>query len=545
MSTSESTGSKIDWIRRKINYGATLEGMITFTIVYLLCIVLFLSTFSQPLEQLLGTTLIPKVWIDPSHTGPEALAAKAGRLVMLYHALTIPFLAICTYFVLMIMDVREKFVSRVKWPLFIGSILSSMMGVSYAYLFPEAWLIHGLMLVGMSLCFYAGIMLLLGVFPTKSFPSRDAENSRNVLIAQITLTVTTVCVLISVILGASIGAFFGTDEMTAFLAEYFLREPYPDLALAHLFVNAVKGHLHVMLLLIDVIILIVVYRYTVPDQKGRWYLLAMILTIPGALVASMGSWFVSFKDVEAWTNITGGFDMHWLIYFGAAILVTVGVMITLKGWNKTSQEVLGDEYEKASWVTRAKAVFKDPVNFAMYFQFTWVNFVMTFTGIFLALSLYDDSVIPRRLLPNLPAFRDGPIAVETTVARGHWHILGVLSAVILLLFMILYLDVQGTRRKIIGWSSWIGSVIAFGLGVTYLYFPHFDMAWANNPGSGSIFGDQGLYLNVIEYWKSTAFWLPWVMDIGIVFISLGIIIFCFHQFLEIWNGKKDVEEWPE
>ncbi|MCK4849191.1 MAG: hypothetical protein KAT16_09210, partial [Candidatus Heimdallarchaeota archaeon] len=174
--------------------------------------------------------------------------------------------------------------------------------------------------------------------------------------------------------------------------------------------------------------------------------------------------------------------------------------------------------------------------FAMYFQFTWVNFVMTFTGIFLALSLHDDSIIPRKILPNLPAFRDGPLAVETTVARGHWHILGVLSAVILLLFMIEYLGVQGRTRKIIGWSSWIGSVIAFGLGVTYLYAPHFDMNWATN---------VNLYTDVVEYWETTAFWLPWVMDIGIVFISVGIIFFCLHQFFAIWNGKKDVEEWPE
>jgi hypothetical protein len=291
-----------------------------------------------------------------------------------------------------------------------------------------------------------------------------------------------------------------------------------------------------MLLLIDVIILLVVYRYTVPDQKGRWYLLAMTLAIPGALVASMGSWFVSFKDVPAWKALTGGFDMHWLIYFGAAVLVTVGLMLTLTGWYKVSKRVLGDDYASASWVTRAKAVFKRPVEFAMYFQFTWVNFVMTFTGIFLALSLYDDSVLPRKILPSLPAFRDGPLAIETTVARGHWHILGVLSAVILLLFMVQIMDIKGKSSKIIGWSSFIGSVLAFGLGVTYLYFPHLDLAWANN---------LTLYADVVDYWKSTAWWLPWVMDIGIVFISIGIIIFCFHQFFEIWNGKRDVEQWPE
>jgi hypothetical protein len=527
MSTSESKGSKIDWIRRKINYGATLKGMITLTIVYELLIVLFLSTFSQPLEQLFGTTLLPM------NLTPEG---KAARLIMLYHALTIPFLAISTYVVLIVMDVREKFISRVKWPLFIGSILSSSMGVSYAYLFEDAWILHGLMLVGMSLCFYAGILLLLGIFPTKSFPKRNSENSRNVLVAQIALTVTAICILVSVTLGASIGAFFGTPDLTVMLAEYFLREPYPDLTIAHLFVNGIKGHLHVMLLLIDVVILLVVYRYTVPDQKGRWYLLSMTLVIPGALIASMGSWFVTFKDIEAWINITGGFDMHYLIYFGAAILLVVGLILTITGLGKTSKAVLGDEYASASWLTRAKGVFKRPVSFAMYFQFTWVNFAMTFGGLFLALSLRPDSVLAEKVLKTIPSFREGPLAVETTVARGHWHILGVLSAVVLLLFIVQLLDIKGKSRTYIGWSSFIGSIVAFGLGVTYLYFPHLDMAWATN---------LTLYADVVEYWKATAAWLPWVMDIGIVFVSVGIILFCIHQFLEIWKGKKDVENWPE
>ena len=527
MATSESTGSKFDWIRRKINYGATLKGMITFTIVYELLIVLFLSTFSQPLEQLLGTTILP---MDLNAAG------KAARLVMLYHALTIPFLAICTYLVLLVMDVREKFISRVKWPLFIGSILSSIMGVLYAYVFPEAWLIHGLMLFGMSLCFYAGIMLLLGVFPTKSFPERNSENSRNVLFGQIALTVTAVCVLISVILGASVGAFFGTDELTAMLAEYFLREPYPDLTIAHLFVNAIKGHLHIMLLLIDVIILLVVFRYTIPDQKGRWYLLSMILVIPGTAIASMGSWFVTFKDIEAWTNITGGFDMHYLIYFGAAILLLVGMTLTIIGWKKISKKVLGDDYESASRGTRIKAVFKRPVLFTMYFLFTFVNFVMTLGGLLLALSLRDDSVLAAKILKSIPSFRSGPLAVETTVARGHWHILGVLSAVLLLLVIVDLLDIQGKSRTIIGWSSFIGSVVAFGFGFIYLYAPHFDMGWAT---------DLDKYATVVEYWKSTNWWLPWVMDLGIVFVSLAIILFCFNQFISIWKGQKDVEEWPE
>ncbi|MHA2053588.1 MAG: hypothetical protein ACW99F_08325, partial [Candidatus Hodarchaeales archaeon] len=55
---TESTGSRLDWLKRKINYGATYKGMITFTIVWEFVIILFLSTFSEPVKLILGQPLI-------------------------------------------------------------------------------------------------------------------------------------------------------------------------------------------------------------------------------------------------------------------------------------------------------------------------------------------------------------------------------------------------------------------------------------------------------------------------------------------------------
>ncbi|MFX0051414.1 MAG: hypothetical protein ACFE8U_08990 [Candidatus Hermodarchaeota archaeon] len=530
MSTTEK--SFWNWLKYKINYGGTYKGMITFTVVWLFVIVLFLSTFSEPIELVLGQPLLP---ITLSADDLD----RAGRIIMLYHSIAVPVIAICTYFVLLFMDVREKFKSRVKWPIFVGSILASASGISFAYLFPDAWILHGLYLVGLSLCFYAGVMLLLGVFPTKSFPKRDPESSRNIIIGQSALTLLVFCVLLSVILGGAIGSFLG-NGMIPMLAEYFLRHDAYPYQVPELFVDAVKAHLHIMLALIDVIILLVVYRYTVPNQKGRWYLISMILAMPGMLIMSIGSWAVTFNSV-----ISYPFDMHYLIYAGAAILLAVALILAITGWNKTSKKVLGDAYESASWATRIKAVFKAPVEFAMYFQFIWVNFVMTFGGIFLALSLRGETdpegASPFTKVFGLTAFRDGPLEVETTVARGHWHILATLSAIILLLLLIDILDIQGTSRKVMGWLLFAGSIVAFGLGTLYLYLPHFDQAWANSPG---------LYENVRELWQAQELfgfgnWLPLVMDLGILLFVIAITIFCFHQFIEIIKGKKDVTEWPE
>ena len=90
---NESSGSKIDWLMKKVNYGATYKGLITFTLVWEFVIILFLSTFSEPIELNLGQPLLPIVLdSDP--------VEKAGRLIMVYHSLAVPFLAICTYFAL-------------------------------------------------------------------------------------------------------------------------------------------------------------------------------------------------------------------------------------------------------------------------------------------------------------------------------------------------------------------------------------------------------------------------------------------------------------
>jgi hypothetical protein len=543
MNSIDSNDSKIEWLRKKINYGATYKGMITFTLVWLFVIVLFLSTFSEPIKLIFGDTLLPIELND-------GFEERAGRIVILYHSIAIPVVAVCTYFALMFMDVREKFKSRVKWPLFLGSLLTSSSGILFAYIFHEvdfhglnlAWIFHGLYLVGLSLCFFAGIMLLLGVFPTGSFPKRDEENRRNVLLGQYALSLVTVCILLSASLGGFIGSFFG-NGMIALLAEYFLRDDVVATYASsynHVLVDAVKAHLHIMLALIDTIILLVVYRYTVQDQKGKWYGISMALAMPGMLIMSIGSWAVTFNEV-----LNYPFDMHYLIYAGSAVLVTVGLILALTGWQRMSKAFLGDKYESASWVQRIRVLFRDPVKFSLYFHFIWVNFVMTFGGIFLALSLRGPSdpqgESPFTKILGITAFRDGPLAIETTVARGHWHILATLTAVMLVLLLIDVLDIKGSIRNAMGWLFLAGSIIAFGFGAIYLYYPHFNTNWATN---------LTLFEDVAAYWKAQELfgfgnWLPIAMDLGIMLFVIALAIFCFNQLIQIIKGRHDVKDWPE
>ena len=98
-------------------------GLITSMIILEVNIFVFLSAFSEPTVQFLGGPIIP-IELDETE--------RVGRIIMLYHAMAIPFIAAIVFFVLDIFDVRDQMKSRVKSPLLIGSILSSVSAITFA-----------------------------------------------------------------------------------------------------------------------------------------------------------------------------------------------------------------------------------------------------------------------------------------------------------------------------------------------------------------------------------------------------------------------------
>jgi len=472
-----------NWLRPKIFYGLTNKGLITITIVYEFCLILFLSTFSEPITQLFGGPLLPVVLENTRE-------AQISRIVILYHALALPFLAAVVYYVLEVCDVRANWVAPVKWILFPGSTIASVCGMVFAYILPHNWIAHGLYLFGLSLVFLSGILLLIGVFPTKSFPRLEDPNDGpyvfGINIAQVNLTLVTLALLISAVLGAVAAAYFPQEPgFEAFLAEDIVRQK------PHTFFELlIISHLHIMVALLDVAVLLLVFRYTVPKQQGRWYRTSMVLSIPGILIMSIGDWLV----------ITGWENAHMVINVGAMFLLLAALILTLLGWKKTSQDILGVSYNTASWGARAKAVLSDPVKGGMYFQFVFVNVVVTIPGIYLAI--------------NLESIRQLPFEVEKAITTGHWHILATLTAVIMLLLTIDYLGVQGKARQISGWFLTVGNIFAFGFTVVYMF-------------------------------KDRVTWTYYFFDLGLTLIVVAIVIFCVHELIEILQGKKDVTEFPE
>ncbi|MFX0115653.1 MAG: hypothetical protein ACFFB3_13975 [Candidatus Hodarchaeota archaeon] len=176
--------------------------------------------------------------------------------------------------------------------------------------------------------------------------------------------------------------------------------------------------------------------------------------------------------------------------------------MTLYGWNKTSREILGADYDAASWTQRATAVLRDPVKFGLCFQFVWVNLVVTIPGIYVAI--------------NLDTFRSERYEeVERAFNAGHWHVLVTLTAIVVLFLAIDYFGVSGNFRKAIGWLLLLGSIIGFGFSAIYmLRDPDMD--------------------------KMLSFYL---IDIGVSLIFAGIALFCLlllvKVVLNVWNNWAD------
>ncbi len=276
------------------------------------------------------------------------------------------------------------------------------------------------------------------------------------------------------------GAYFG-NGFEAILAEDFLRAETKTL-----FVEAVVGHLHVMLALIDSAVLLLVFRHTNPEQTGKWYLAGMLLSIPGTVIIAIGSWLVPVGYEKA----------HLVINVGATFALAAGLILAAAGWRKTSRDVLGEQGDSASLGQRIVAVFKDPVRFGLCLQFIWVNFVVTLPGIYVA--------------TNLEFFRTGVDAeLERSFAVGHWHVLATLTAIIVLLLAFDYLDVRGPVRQVVGWTLILGSFFAFAFANAYM------------------FHDLGVQ-------PDFAFLM---IDVGILLFIAGITVFCFYMLIDIIKGR--------
>ena len=424
-----------------------LPGLLIVAVAWDALIIAGLSAFSGPLRPLglaeaLGVNL----------SGAE----RVGRIIMLYHSLAMPFVAALVYLVLdqVPMATAEAEDSRKRHsivvPITVGYMLTSLGGMTFAYGSPgyggRSWIAHGVYLVGLSLVFYAGVLLAIALWPSRRWavdPKRYAHLG-SVPLERLAFFMVAVFTLVSAAIGGAAGAFAG-NGFESFLAEDIVRvDPHTTFQLM------IIAHLHIMLTLIDVMILLLVLRtYHV---EGRVHKIAVPLTLVGTVIVTFATW-----------SVIGWEGAHKVINIGSAFLLPGAILVAVWGFSKLVREGIGDE--TAGLGQKLRALFRDPIRFGIFLELILVNFFVTGPGVYVAF--------------NLETYRTAAyLEVERTILVGHWHVLATLSAVIVLFLIADRLGARGWVRQAVGWGLLVGSTLSFAFVNAYMFRqPGQEKAW--------------------------------------------------------------------
>ena len=207
----------------------------------------------------------------------------------------------------------------------VGYLMAMIFGMGFAY-WGHNWALHGLYIAGLTLIFFAGVLLVIALWPWNkevlpagralrphaarawtwngwpSLPRRSPPSSRPCF-------------------GAVPGSYFG-NGFEAFLAENIIRLPEKTTM-----EYSVIGHLHIMLALIAIMITLIIGRWL--NFKGILHKIAMPLMILGTIVLNLGVWGV-VTPLEP--------VAHMIIYVGATPAMLGALMLVIFGWDKLIRE---------------------------------------------------------------------------------------------------------------------------------------------------------------------------------------------------------------
>jgi uncharacterized membrane protein len=403
------------------------RGLLLMATAWDALIIALLGMLSGPMRQVIT---LPITLVE---------AERTGRIIMLYHSLAIPFVAAIVYYILDLVPTTEDLARTIRRVITPGYMLVSIGGLTFAYL-GHNWIFHGIFLFGQSLVFYAGVLLAVGLWPWRHRNSDPAySHIGTVSLERVAFFVVSVATLMSVLIGAGVGAFFG-NGFEAVLAEQIVREEH-DLG-----ERAVIAHLHIMLALIDVAILLLVVRKF--DMKGLMHKIAIPLIILGTVVMSGGCW-----SVMVWEGIA-----HTIIYVGSTLALLGALLVTISGIDQVIKNQLAEQdIAHPAAGQKIKALLRNPLQFGLFFQLIWLNPVMVFPGLYTA--------------ARLDEVRAWPIEAEYRILVGHWHILATISAVMMILLVADRLNVRGWMQQVLGWGVLISANLAFTFAVFYEFLP--------------------------------------------------------------------------
>jgi hypothetical protein len=360
-------------------------------------------------------------------------AEREGRIIMLYHTIAMTVVAIEVYFITEIVQIKHHERVIINATITIGYLTSLIFGLIFGY-FGHNYVFHGLFLVGQTLVFFAGILLSAALWPWKKeyrlpADSEKSKTKKGVDLERLAFLVMAICTLVSATFGAVTGSYWSNGHET-FLAEDLIRTP--DKTILQ---RAIIGHLHIMVTLVAVAITLIVGKWN--DFKGIIHKIAMPLMIVGSIVTTIGALSVTWLE---WA--------HTIIYGGSSLILLAGLAYVIFTWDKFIREGTAD-IEKPNIFHKLKALVSDPLRFGSGWQMVFMNFTVSFVGLFMAAKLDE-------------IFRVWPHREERITLTGHWHILSGLIATIILFYFADLSGIKGKARKWFGWLIIIGSDLAFG-----------------------------------------------------------------------------------
>ena len=360
-------------------------------------------------------------------------AEREGRIIILYHSIAMAVVAIETYMITGLVKMKEFYRVAARALITLGYLMAMIFGMGFAY-WGHNWVLHGLYIAGLTLVFFAGVLLTIGLWPWDRavYQTNNAysRTKRGVDLERVAFFMAALTTLISAGFGAIPGSYFG-NGFRVFLAENIIRYPVKTLM-----EYSIIGHLHIMLALIAIMITLIIGRRM--DFKGIRQKIAMPLMILGTIVLNLGVWGV----VTPLQPIA-----HMIIYVGATPSMLAALMLVIFGWDKLIREGVSG-LQKPSLRQKLAALTGDPLKFGSLWQMVFMNFTVSGIGIFMAVRLDE-------------IFRLWPAREERIELTGHWHILSAIIATIILMVYGDMIGLKGKIRKLYGWAIIILSDIAF------------------------------------------------------------------------------------
>lgn len=358
---------------------------------------------------------------------------REGRIIILYHSIAMAVIAIETYMVTGLIEMKAFYRTAANVLITIGYMLALIFGLVFAY-FGHNWAFHGLYIAGLTLIFFAGVLLTIGLWPwdkARYQPDRQYATTRSGLdLERVAFFATALTTVISALFGAIPGSFYGNGFQT-FLAENIIR--YPEKTTMQ---YSIIGHLHIMLALIAIMITLIIGRWL--NFKGRLHKLAMPLMILGTVVLNLGVWGV----VTPLEPIA-----HMIIYVGATPSMLSALFLLIWSWGKLARDGTA-HLARPTFLQKLSALLADPLKFGPTWQMLFMNFTTSGIGIFMAVRLDE-------------IFRVWPAREERIELTGHWHVLSAIIATIILFYYGDMIGLKGRLRQLYGWGLIILSDIAF------------------------------------------------------------------------------------